>query len=266
MSLVSLALRVAVARALVGQTFAEARVYDSAIAPLDGVIAEERRPFIVVCSDQERAKITGRDVPGPEREIDLVLELALASFVPGEAGVEVLIPHTDEGLEVALDLMVRQSLRALLSGESAWSRVILALVPRIMKLETQRGAGADKGVRFAARQVRLVCDPIADPPFGQPVPNGSPWSLWLAAAEADPATIPLRTLVTDAITGAALPNWETVRSELGLTREAARGIGIGPVGDLDEEPHALTGAMLTGAIQAEANEVTIEEQVPHGHP
>ena len=193
MSLVSLALRVAVARALVGQTFAETRVFDSAIAPLDGVIAEERRPFIVVCSDQERAKITGRDVPGPEREIDLVLELALASFVPGESGVEVLIPHTDEGLEVALDLMVRQSLRALLSGEGAWSRVILALVPRILKLETQRGAGADKGVRFAARQMRLVCDPIADPPYGQPVVSGSPWNLWLAAAEADPATAPLRT-------------------------------------------------------------------------
>lgn len=266
MSLVSLALRVAVARALVSQTFAEARVYDSAIAPLDGVIAEERRPFIVVCSDQERAKITGRDVPGPEREIDLVLELALASFVPGEAGVEVLIPHTDEGLEVALDLMVRQSLRAVLSGESVWSRVILALVPRILKLETQRGAGADKGVRFAARQVRLVCDPIADPPFGQPVPSGSPWSLWLAAAEADSATVPLRMLVTDAITGAPLPKWETVRSELGLTREAARGIGIGPVDNLDEDPHALIGATLTGAIQAEANEATIDEQVPHGDP
>ena len=241
MSLVSLALRVAVARALVGQTFAEARVYDSAIAPLDGVIAEERRPFIVVCSDQERAKITGRDVPGPEREIDLVLELALASFVPGEAGVEVLIPHTDEGLEVALDLMVRQSLRAMLSGESVWSRVILALVPRLLKLETQRGAGADKGVRFAARQVRLVCDPIADPPFGQPVPSGSPWTLWLAAAEADSATAPLRTLVTEAITGAPLPKWETVRSELGLTREAARGIGLMPI---DET--AATDAELSG--------------------
>jgi len=40
MSLVSLALRVAVARALVGQTFAEGRVYDSAIAPLDGAIEQ----------------------------------------------------------------------------------------------------------------------------------------------------------------------------------------------------------------------------------
>lgn len=266
MSLVSLALRVAVARALVGQTFAEARVYDSAIAPLDGVIAEERRPFIIVCSDQERAKITGRDVPGPEREIDLVLELALASFVPGEAGVEVLIPHTDEGLEVALDLMVRQSLRAILSGESVWSRAILALVPRILKLETQRGAGADKGVRFAARQVRLICDPIADPPFGQPVASGSPWSLWLVAADADPATVPLRTLVTEAITGAPLSAWETVRSELGLTREAARGIGIGPVSDAIEDPSVLTGALLTGTIQTEANAASITAQVPHGHP
>ena len=43
MSLARLAMRIAAARALRGATLAEERVHDSAIAPIDQTIAEERQ-------------------------------------------------------------------------------------------------------------------------------------------------------------------------------------------------------------------------------
>lgn len=50
MSLARLAMRIAAARALRGTTLAEARVYDSAIAPIDQTIAEERQPILIKLS------------------------------------------------------------------------------------------------------------------------------------------------------------------------------------------------------------------------
>lgn len=228
MSLVSLALRVAVARCLRGRTFAKDRIFDSAIAPIDLTLAEERRPLIVVTSDQERATVTGRDLLGTEREIDLVLELALATFVPRDDGVEVLIPHTDEGMEVALDLMVRQVHRALIEGDTAWSRVFLAFVPRIRQIEQKRGAGSEDGVRFAARQMLIVCDTIADPPFGAAVDSAGPWQAFLDALGEDIGTAGLVSLVEAAILGAPLPDWDVLRLQLGLSRPETAGIGIAP--------------------------------------
>lgn len=98
---------------------------------------------------------------GADREIDLGLELALASLVPKEDGLEVLILHNDEGMEVALNLIVNQTLRALTEGTTLWSQVFLALVPRIRRIEQRRGAGSEDGVHFVAWQMLIVCDTIA---------------------------------------------------------------------------------------------------------
>ena len=266
MSLVSLALRVAVARCLRGRTFAGERVYDSSITPIDMTVTEERRPFIVVTSDQERAHVTGRDVLATDREIDLVLELALASFVAKDDGIEILIPHTDEGMEVALDLMVRQVLRALTEGDTLWSNVFLNFVLRIERIEQRRGAGSENGVRFAARQILLVCDTIADPPFGASADGDGPWGLFLEALTQDPGTASLRPLVEDAIAGDGLTTWDITRTQLGLSRPEAAGIALIP---LDDTAEVDADAEILGEVivESDRDQVTISsstasEQMP----
>ena len=251
MSLGALALRISAARALQGRTFAEDRIFDSAIAPIDLTVASERRPFIVVSCDQERGNVSGRDLLGAEREIDLMIELALASCVPGDEGIDLLIPHTDEGMEVALDLMVRQVQRALIDGEGLWSRVFLAMVPRIRRIEQRRAAGAENGVRYAARQVILVCDAIADPSFGTAPEPGGAWSMFLAALGEDADTAGLTALIETAIIGTSLAPWDVMRAELGLAEDEASGLGIMPL-DVDAEvPLPVLDQITIGSVPSD---------------
>ena len=95
MSLARLAMRIAAARALRGATLAETRVYDSAIAPIDQTIAEERQPILIVITDDHEMEVTGRDLFHGSVSCDLVIEAAIAARVEfaGEESV-VTIPHT----------------------------------------------------------------------------------------------------------------------------------------------------------------------------
>jgi hypothetical protein len=86
MSLVALALRIATVKALAGRTFAEGRVFDSAIAPLDVTVSEERAPLIVVYTDEESAEVSGHDLLVPDRALSLVIHCAVASKVTAAAG------------------------------------------------------------------------------------------------------------------------------------------------------------------------------------
>ena len=81
MSLARLAMRIAAARALRGATLADARVYDSAIAPIDQTIAEERQPILIVTTDDHEMGVTGRDLFQGHIACDLVVEAAIAARV-----------------------------------------------------------------------------------------------------------------------------------------------------------------------------------------
>ena len=62
MSLSRLAMRIAAARALKDATLAEARVFDSAIDPIDQTIAETRAPVLIVTTDDHEVETAGRDL------------------------------------------------------------------------------------------------------------------------------------------------------------------------------------------------------------
>ena len=177
MSLARLAMRIAAARALRGATLAEERVHDSAIAPIDQTIAEERQPILIVTTDDHEMEVTGRDLFHGDVSCDLVIEAAIAARVEvaGEESV-ITIPHTDEGMELALDLMEHQVMAALTRERSDWSHVWMKLVPRISRRLSRRGASVEKGVRFAARQIVLTCDLIEAPTDGATIAAGTAWA------------------------------------------------------------------------------------------
>ncbi len=246
MSLSRLAMRIAAARALKGATLAEARVFDSAIDPIDQTIAETRAPVLIVTTDDYEVDTVGRDLMHGDTRCELVIEAAIASRVEVSGDVSLSIPHTDEGMEIVLDLIEHQVMTALTRERTTWSRVWMKLAPRVHKRSSRRGASVEHGVRFAARQIVLSCDLIEAPADGAAVVPGSTWEDVLAVMTEDEALSPIADLLRVTIEGQPLADWRRAANALGIHLETADAIGLGPIIDLAEDAEALEEIRLTG--------------------
>jgi hypothetical protein len=224
-------MRLAAARAIRNATLAQARVFDSAIDPIDHRISEERKPLIIVTTDDDTGKPTGRDLNDFEREIALVIEIAVASRVIAQEGddavAELVIPHTDEGMELSLDIIEHQVIRALFYERSDWSRAFMRLVPRVTNYISRRGASTENGIRFAARQIVLSCDVIATPVAGAPLVDY--WQEIVETMEADPETTSVGALIRSQLETPLVEQWRRQANAIGLTEDEAAAIGIAPV-------------------------------------
>jgi len=252
MSLTRLAMRIATARALQNRTLAETRVFDSAVDPIDQTIAEARQPLLVLTTDEHEADVTGRDLSSGSQRCDLVIEMAIASRVEvpskdGEGGqITIAIPHTDEGMELTLDIMEHQVVASLTRDDSAWSRAWMKLVPRVTKRLSRRGASSENGVRFAARQLVLTCDLVDTPVGDDTIAPNSAWGEVLALMATDAALAPIASILRTEIEGAPLSDWRRAAATLGVPLEVADQIGIGPVSSLDDDPTPLHEVAVTG--------------------
>jgi len=246
MSLTRLVMRLAAARALRDRTLAGARVFDSAVDPIDQTVAETRQPLLVLTTDEHGLDVIGRDLNSGPHRCDLVIEIAIASRVEvpasdGNGGqISIAIPHTDEGMELTLDIMEHQVTRVLTRDDTAWSRAWMKLVPRITRSLSRRGASAENGVRFAARQLVLTCDLVDTPVAGDTIAPNSAWGDVLVLMEADPILANIASLLRAEMDGTPLADWRRAAETLGVPLEVANQIGIGPVEDLDADPQPLS--------------------------
>lgn len=265
MSLAALALRICTVLAVRGRTPAETRVYDSELAPLEDLAADEPKPFVTVAIDEVSAKYEkGQGLLGGTDTVSLVIEAALARRItlPDGEGNAVQLPDTTMGLEAALDLVERR-IRVVLSGDPGFAELWRRLVLRLHSTTRVRGGDTREGVRFAARQIVIDVEPIDDPPAGCAPEAGSVWSDLVAAlraipvapaAGADPELAAYRGLaeVIDAEmrSPAGLADWQIVATSLGLTGAAVAALGITPHG-LDPttvEPAPLTTVTLPTVV------------------
>jgi hypothetical protein len=239
-------MRLAAARALRDQTLAGVRVFDSAVDPIDQTIAENRQPLIVLTTDEHGLDVTGRDLGSGAHRCDLVIEIAIASRVElpasnGDGGqISIAIPHTDEGMELTLDIMEHQVTRALTHDDNAWSRAWMKLVPRVTQRLSRRGASSENGIRFAARQLVLTCDLVDTPVSGDTIVPNSAWGEALALMEADPILANIANLLRTEIDGTDLADWRRAADALGIPLEVANHIGIGSIADLEADPQPLS--------------------------
>lgn len=239
MSLTRLAMRLAASRALSGRTLAGSRVFDSAVDPIDHTIAETRQPMLVVTTDEHEVEITGRALGSGMNRCELVIEMAIAARVEvpatdGQGGqITMAIPHTDEGMELTLDMMEHQVLSVLNRDDNVWSRVWMKLVPRVTRRLSRRGASAENGIRFAARQLVLACDLVDEPVPGSSTAAGTAWGDMLAAMEDDDVLAPIAGMLRNTISGAPLPEWAQAAQMLGVPLDVIDKLGFLPV--LDEE-------------------------------
>jgi hypothetical protein len=252
MSLTRLAMRLAAARALLDRTLAGGRVFDSAVDPIDQTIAETRQPLIVITTDEHELETIGRDLSSGTHRCELVIEIAIASRVEvpasdGEGGqITIAIPHTDEGMELTLDIMEHQVATVLNRDDNPWSRAWMKLVPRITRSLSRRGASAENGVRFAARQIVLSCDLVDTPVAGAAIAPNSAWGELLALMDEDPALAGIASLLRAEIEGDLADEWRRTAEALGVPLEVAEQIGIGPTTGLGDNPSILGEISIGG--------------------
>ena len=266
MSIIALAIRMSATRALEtdGATLAGARVFDSAITPLDEMVSAEPKPLIVVSTEDDSAEVGGADWHSGGRSIQLVIETAMSQSVelPDGEGQGVLVPNTDAGLELTLAVLSRQISACLFGrGGGAWGVVFRKFVTGTSEVVSRRGIQSKEGARIAARQTVYSISAMAEPPFDQPVAANTPLGAFLAAAAADPQTATLADLIREVIEGEPV-GWPEIYSVAamiaGLSDELGQAIGISALGGgADNTPivEATFAADDRAAFTADAAEI-----------
>ena len=250
-SLVSTALRLTAKKALIDATYADERIHDSAITPIDHMVSSgEQKPFIVISTEDEKSTVIGRDVIGGNKTIDLVFEIAIAHAVKAEGDdpeTEIIVPATDAGLELSLALITRQMNRALFEQEgNQWCDLFRRFCINVKEITNRRGVGNEDGARFAARQIILTVEGIDEPSFGHQPQSDDAWGALLDQMDLEPDLASITPLFRAAIIGEPpIEDWDRGRSDQGLTYDAANRIGLGAGGGLiGEEPPEITEGTL----------------------
>lgn len=244
MSLVSLVLRIATVRVLRGATFAHDRVHDSMIDPAS-LVEREAAPFIVVAVDGAQGTPTGKDLLGTNYTTQLTLDLGVAAkvVVPKPAGTDddgptefLAIAHTDAGMEITLDLMVRQVHRALMAAQGPWADLWRKIVTKVEKAQADRGAASDEGVRYATRQFILAVHTMAEPSFAK---AEGVWKEAITLMRGEPDLLAIAELLENEIEKPDLDGWARSVADLGLRDRGALGGEA-----LVEEAPPITGATV----------------------
>lgn len=251
MSLINLAIRTCLKRALIGRTQAEERVYDSKVTPIAEIVEGDRRPIIVVATDDDQVMSPSWALDADARELDVVVEMVVADAVRVEVqtpqgtieALDLQLPHTDAGLEFTLDLMQRRIERALAEPGEPWAELFRQFSGEPTKKLKRRGGDTQKGVKYAARQLVFTVKPRAEPAYGQ-APNVL-WTRFLDQMRTDAELAPLAEAVSAEIVGKALPSWRVLQAALGWTDGAVRNLGPAPVDPAETgEAPVLTQASL----------------------
>jgi hypothetical protein len=242
MSIVRMLTRMCAVAALRGETWADERVFDSDNTPLSQALTAGggAKPYIVVYTDADnRSNIDGTDLIGVDRELALVLEIGVASKIEGATGeATIKTPLTDEGMEIALDMVENQVINVFTDPQNPWGEILRHLVMRVLRITGQRGASAERDRRWAARQLSIVCDVIADLPTGAPVPAGHPIREFIRVSKTNPGMEHAGEICVALTSQEIAPKWEQVQAALGARRHALRGIGLAPLAS--DLPHMAT--------------------------
>jgi len=244
MSLAAMVLRHLTVLALTDQTLAGKEVRSSLLEPLNEISAMPV-PVIAIftdIADADRQDVHGLDLIGADITVTLALETACFARPPEKdaAEADLMIPYTDEGLEMTLDILQRQALATLQCGGGSLSELWREVAMRSVGMSAMRGASIEKGTRIAARRLEIKLRPISDPIPGMPLPET--WERVFTAFEADQRTVNFVPLLRSIAAGEPATDWEQTQRALGLTLGAVRALGIVPLDDqVPEEVTQLAG-------------------------
>jgi hypothetical protein len=219
------------------QTWAQDRVYDSDLTPLAvAVMDQTARPYIVVYTDQDDIKqVTGLGelYSGEQRELSVAIEIGVASAIRDPTGkIKLQFAATDTGMEWACDVTAAQCIAALygntFKNASPYGELFKRLVQKVRRVPSRRGGQGSQGVRFAARRIILVCQPMWDfVPGNVPDAKHPVWD-FIAEARSNPVTdeVDIAGLVEGLMETEQAPDWRLAQSLLGLATKAVQALNV----------------------------------------
>jgi len=253
MSLVRMALRIAVVQALRGRTLVGDNVLDSRIGVIEvgsdgGALTNQNKPFIAVYTGAGESEVKDLRALNGNGLTWLVFELGatakMAVMNPDTDASEIVpgIPATDDALELMLDLTVREIGDVLTDPGNAWADIYRGLVTRVTKIEIEP-LRSEGGQRLAARQVRIAVELAPDPVLGERSADDSILGPFLKALDAVPGPIAASQagMIREAAGVGGAPDWQVVQRRMGMTAGELRALGLGPIEqDEDRSTPALT--------------------------
>jgi hypothetical protein len=230
MSLLRAVIRATAVGALRDQTWAENRCYDSDMTPLaDAVFGKTAQPYIVVYTDTDDISTVsgiGELYAGDNRALNVVLEIGVANAVRDPSGkITIQFASTDTGMEWACDVISAQAIAALIGNpQSKWGNLFKRLIVKVRRMPTRRGGMAQSGVRFAARRITLVVEPMWDIVPGRVLQPGHPVLDFIAMAQANPgiSEVDVATIVQNMLPGVQAPDWRIAQALLGMSTRDVR--------------------------------------------
>lgn len=253
-----IALRIAVQEALRGQTLAGENVLDSQIAALDldadgSLRTDQDRPFLAVYTDGGTVGAgNGLGMLFGDPSIELVIEAGISAAmveIDEATGATTIIgvglPPTDAGMELSLDVLMRQVADALTDPANEWAELVRNLLTDISGIERSRVGQVTNGTRLAAHELRIRAGLVQDPIKGADI-AGTTYEPFLAALAASekPHLLAVKTAIELALAG-DVADWELVQRELGISNaQSIALLGTRPMATDTGEPGTLAEATI----------------------
>lgn len=233
MSLISLATRTILLELLRNRTWAEERVLDQPVDPIQDVLrgADERgKPVIAVYTGKAEGKPVGHDTQGGVQSIDLMVYVYLPPRkieLPETVTFE--IDNTGAGL--ALNVMGRQIDAALHSGNAPWVKLwrkfvlsVESRTDRFVLVEIERG------LPVPCLEMKYQLRAVAEADFAKPLYGAWKELDTLLRASTIAGSANLADLIKVLIESpAGLFDYERFQLNYGLTDEAYMAIGLAPL-------------------------------------
>jgi hypothetical protein len=230
MSLLRAVIRTTAVGALRDQTWAQERVADSSMMPIaQAVYGGPAKPYIMVYTDRDDispVQAKAELYNGQNRLLQLTIEIGVASAVRDPTGkLNIQIANTDEGMELACDIVQAQALAALIGNpQSAWGEVFKQLTRKVHRVLTVRGGQSGQGVKYSARRVIVVMSTIFDAVPGEVLVDNHPINKFIAMAHSNPFLHVLDTanVIQPLLANINAPSWRQAQAFLGLDTEAVK--------------------------------------------
>ena len=224
-------LRSCVVGALRDQTWAKQFVYDSDLTPLAvAIYGKTNQPYIVVYSDSDDAAMTdiGDYYQSKQRLVTIAIEIGIASTIrdPDTGAIQLQFAANDEGMEIACDVISSQAIAAIYGNPySAWGDLFKRMTTATKKITSRRGGQSQQGIRFAARRLLFMVQPMFDfapgivPPATHPI-----WDFITLASQSAATTgqTDIGVIVQNLLTKTDNPDWRQAQTLLGLSTDAVK--------------------------------------------
>lgn len=235
MSLAAFAARKSLCMLLRGNTWAQDRVLDAPLEPLEGFASgDATRPIIAVYTGAYTADGRGRDFLSVEGSRDFVIQLYFPPVTSDEAldALDGWKPHPMAGAAPALDILTRQVQAAMQARTGDWNAIWTGLVcsygkisdtPILMESEKQ-------GLRIPCREITIRARMFSDPAFGVGL-KGHYLNFYQLLQETEPELAEVFRTAAEAPED--LPDWRVAMASMGWTPQTAAAMGIAPVDGSD---------------------------------